>query len=533
MKTLHTLIIFLFFITSSSYRSHAQDLACFFYDVDSKTNLADILLTNDGNMLITGFTTGASESYFIGKYSLNGVEIWSHRKQKNVESGNYRAGSLLQTVGGYYNTHFINKKGIMARYSIEGELMWERTFLMGSNSHIPRMLLEASAVSSNDRILAAGQSGDGWGNECSVAYVSIDTNGNNEKVHWIGQQKELNVVGIIPNQTGGSWLFCNSGNKFQSSSTGGDTYPQVYSINQYDEAVDLTKIILPFDAKATSVIMATDHHFVITGYGTDSAFVLKIDTLLNVKWIKTMALKTFSPTISMQTVKELPNGNYAICATRAITFETAAPILMELDGAGNLVWEKEMELHVLIATQFSRIINLPSGNLLWCGETYDQNTFNQSVIFMESDTEGNTFCGTIEGTLTLHNSEVKLLKNDTPTAVLYNYYFGTNKDVEVYNPLLQPGLCPGGEIFTGIATGLQQEPEVAVYPNPATTEIYIQCTGMQQCTISVYNVLGGLVMERLNPEDVPLEVSGLENGIYFFRMESAGRNFEGKFHVQH
>jgi hypothetical protein len=384
-------IAFFLFLFSLSSRVQAQDLKTFIYDVDEGTNLADILLTDDGHLLMTGFTTGIGRSFFIGKYDLEGNEAWSHRKQKDLEINKYMGGSLLQTAGGYYNTRYINKKGIIAKYSLLGDLMWERPFML-AGTHIPRMLLEASVLSSTGRILAAGQSGKGWGNLSSIAYISIDTNGTNEKVHWIGQQKELNVVAILPNATGGSWLICNSGFKFQSGPTGADTYPQIYSINGNDEAVDLTKFILPFDANATSAIMTADHHIVMTGYGADSAFVLKMDTLLNVKWIKTTPLKAFFPNISMTIVKELPNGNLVVGGARVTNDDTAAPILMELDAMGNLVWEKEMELQANISTRFIRIISLPSGNLMWCGETYNQNSSSKrSVILVESSPDGETF----------------------------------------------------------------------------------------------------------------------------------------------
>jgi hypothetical protein len=80
---------------------------------------------------------------------------------------------------------------------------------------------------------------------------------------------------------------------------------------------------------------------------------------------------------------------------------------------------------------------------------------------------------------------------------------------------------------------LQQEMELVVYPNPASNMVRLHYPGIQSFHLSVYNVFGALILQGVYMDDVALDVSVLQSGIYFFRMESTDKHFEGKFEVLH
>ena len=60
--------------------------------------------------------------------------------------------------------------------------------------------------------------------------------------------------------------------------------------------------------------------------------------------------------------------------------------------------------------------------------------------------------------------------------------------------------------------------QVSVYPNPFTNKITFTWSGLHQLSLEVYTITGTKVIERLITSGVEVPVSGLNNGIYLFRL---------------
>ena len=89
----------------------------------------------------------------------------------------------------------------------------------------------------------------------------------------------------------------------------------------------------------------------------------------------------------------------------------------------------------------------------------------------------------------------------------------------------------GGYDQTNIKPALEM-PKIAVYPNPATDHINFEM-GEERGSITIYSATGNVVRRmQAASGNVLIDVKGLTNGIYFYRVESAGRQTTGKFIVK-
>jgi hypothetical protein len=101
----------------------------------------------------------------------------------------------------------------------------------------------------------------------------------------------------------------------------------------------------------------------------------------------------------------------------------------------------------------------------------------------------------------------------------------------VLNKTNNNGASSGDEIFTSMLTVQESTigvPEMAdetlfnVYPNPATDKINIALT--ENAVVSIFDNSGRIIREvTASDETLILDVSGLEQGIYFLRINSNGK----------
>lgn len=83
------------------------------------------------------------------------------------------------------------------------------------------------------------------------------------------------------------------------------------------------------------------------------------------------------------------------------------------------------------------------------------------------------------------------------------------------------------------STGLDEIESIAfsIYPNPATTDIFIKNNTEIDYTAGLYTVLGEKVKEQKAPENsdiMKIDLEGLANGIYFLKIENAGQEWVKK-----
>jgi hypothetical protein len=84
-----------------------------------------------------------------------------------------------------------------------------------------------------------------------------------------------------------------------------------------------------------------------------------------------------------------------------------------------------------------------------------------------------------------------------------------------------------GDGITKIETS-KLSPDLVVYPNPATSHIYIKCSNSQEIkNLKIYNIHGHLIRSIEAPFNQAIDVSGLPNGVYILCVNG----FQGEAHL--
>lgn len=94
----------------------------------------------------------------------------------------------------------------------------------------------------------------------------------------------------------------------------------------------------------------------------------------------------------------------------------------------------------------------------------------------------------------------------------YTYYYSEQKDEE-------------GE--SAIDEGNSSVYHCKVYPNPATTFINIDIEGSQTATFTIYDLQGKIVLENTLSKDSQVDISSLQDGIYFYTLISNEEIYTG------
>jgi uncharacterized Ntn-hydrolase superfamily protein len=83
-------------------------------------------------------------------------------------------------------------------------------------------------------------------------------------------------------------------------------------------------------------------------------------------------------------------------------------------------------------------------------------------------------------------------------------------------------LCPG--VTMGVDKKNDAAPTLRVYPNPVKKLVYITTgyTTSQLLQLSIYNISGQLILQHSQPVSKPIDLSQLDNGIYFMQIQVAG-----------
>lgn len=154
--------------------------------------------------------------------------------------------------------------------------------------------------------------------------------------------------------------------------------------------------------------------------------------------------------------------------------------------------------------------------------------FNNSSLIIGTLTGGSSFCYSPSGT-------------DIYGRVSYHWYNnGNSNNARKLQPWLDPdntgtkilqGMTYGGQVITGVQSHTQNN-TFSVAPNPTRDGmITIQGDFMNENAIcNIYNVMGQLVMTKNVTIDASfnMNVSNLDNGVYFMELIGADRTYKSK-----
>jgi gluconolactonase len=92
-----------------------------------------------------------------------------------------------------------------------------------------------------------------------------------------------------------------------------------------------------------------------------------------------------------------------------------------------------------------------------------------------------------------------------------------------------PGYSVSGSVFTSARNSIPDKPLVEIYPNPVQNLLYIDLSG-HTGMLEAFDITGkSLLQKEFRENNTSIDVSGLENGIYFVKVWLDNQMFTGKF----
>lgn len=144
-------------------------------------------ITSDGEILVAGFSSGASgegNDLLVARYDSEGNQLW--RTTWGDEVNDYAMG-ITESPGG---TVFVSGdrwvegvgyNAMVAALSADGEVLWEQLLDLPYNSGCKTLLLNQAG-----KLILTGESGTEFSPVFDVLMAQLDTTGNIDWVEWIG-----------------------------------------------------------------------------------------------------------------------------------------------------------------------------------------------------------------------------------------------------------------------------------------------------------------------------------------------------------
>jgi hypothetical protein len=221
------------------------------------------------------------------------------------------------------------------------------------------------------------------------------------------------------------------------------------------------------------------------------------------------------------------------------------PLVVKLEPNGGLIWAKSASAYegrgitlALKGNDELMFAGYYDGKLRWDGYTDMQPThvLNQEedifITTMNRNTGNVLMLDTIGSDFGTHDF-VTCITSDVFGNVILGGRFENEMYVGDVDTLLMEGktsdlfIVKYGAVncWPAKVTNEVLNDELKVYPNPATNELTI-ASGKKMSSITIYDVVGRIVLERtVNSEQVNLDVSGLNCGLYFVRVNDVAVRF--------
>lgn len=191
MKAIFTLTLTAFLFISPF--TNAQTLNSWMYAGGALNGFGDALVTSDNNLLLSGYNRNDSvNSFFIGKWSFGGDQLWSHAYTKDsakTDAREYQPKVMLEVEEGYLMSGYWGQNAFLCKHSKEGDLLWLKTYSLDILTN-PKMQLTLMCRTTDGRIVINGKGSNGTP-ENSLVLLTVDSIGNIEKLRDLVQRKSF------------------------------------------------------------------------------------------------------------------------------------------------------------------------------------------------------------------------------------------------------------------------------------------------------------------------------------------------------
>ncbi len=398
-----------------------------------------------------------------------------------------------------------NQDAALIKYDACGNVLWIKYY---SDSLYMQGLFINKTV--DQKLIMVGVVGN-TSNYNDIFISKLDTSGNilfQKRYH-----NSLNQSAKYIQQTiDGGFVFCG----YISDSFGNnDSY--IIKTDSLGNVKWTQEIGTAADEYASSIKETTDGNYIMVGDATDSRMgdvnieVVKLHKNGTIIWDK---LYGDSLNNGSQGIIELSNGKYLcfgetevyhnspfnfftnIIDTNGVNFGMHSFGGTGTDALFNLVEISGMQL---ICTGYSRSYN--------GGQPYD-------MVFFKSDTAGN-----IKWLKNINSPGIDIGYQVTPSA--FGGYLLTGQLAKNNGNYFLARYDTLGNVVLDIHNTVTESDEIAIYPNPSSSNLIITGIGKAGESISVYDLLGKNVLNAtsINTSNVNLDISQLASGSYILKIK--------------
>ncbi len=237
---------------------------------------------------------------------------------------------------------------------------------------------------------------------------------------------------------------------------------------------------------------------------------------------------------SLNHLKIAPSNNQVMYAGRSAslykTTDGGATDWLTMTNPGGLI--NSIAIHptnpdlVAIATNSgNKVVVSSDGGVTWTSYLHNLPNFNALSVVWDDNGADALYVGMNYGLYYIDNtfSEWQPYNNNLPNVII-NEMEINSVDGKIYAGTYGRGLwaSPKGNPSLGTQDFLS-ESNIALYPNPANTTVTINLQKSVDADIRVFDILGKLVIYQPDvtiPKEHTIDVSELNNGIYFIRINS-------------
>ena len=248
--------------------------------------------------------------------------------------------------------------------------------------------------------------------------------------------------------------------------------------------------------------------------------------------------------IAIVSICPLSDGNYLVAGGTAIntnTYDNVA-FLRKIDVSGNIIWTKTYEGLTPGPKSFFNCKELSDKTILACGNSYNVNPNDDSGYILKADSLGNVIW---ERELNPDINEDYFLRLNTTYdgGIILNgtsINFANDSTQDVWIVKLDSLGCDsmGCAFYTGIhesnSPGIQF---FEIYPNPSSTILNISFqsnSDFVDAYFQLVDITGKVILNRsLDSKNMELNVSNIENGIYFVILNDNTSTLARKILIQH
>lgn len=542
MKNLSFLIVFFLFL--SIYQVKSQSISWTnviagneFLNYNGYNDNGQSIIANETNVFVSGVVTGSStiisgnftaESNFcfLACYDLEGDLVWWKKLPGwGVTDLVFDQSGNIIVSGEDERNIFVHK------YNINGELLFQKDYFTEYSWSDIKMRPNCITIDKNDNILISG----------SYFFGSIDT-------VFIA---DTFITEIIYNRLSAFILKCTPDgnfNSFYSSNFTDDNY------NNYCRVMDVkvdsennTYLIGYFNANPDSLIFG--HTTINSNYtaeytGEGDAFILKLDSVNNTKWVKTFGgdLDDYGNKLSIDNNDNIYfTGTYNnqlcvgdICLNSNGRLDI---FLGKLDSNGNLVWLKSAGGQFKDAGR--SVFVDENSDVYISGSYYCIATFgeddNAETIYISDESSFSCYSG---GFIAKYSTDGEFLWVENmqgKTSSIYDLYelnkelFLTGSfypDISFVSQSIPYAYSGTDNVFiisldmnsVGIDDLYSNDKSINIYPNPSKGNLNIIIGKKKEGRIYIYNLQGKLLLSKKIDSSDNIELFNFNESIFIIKV---------------